>query len=76
MDEMKIKSTFILNIIEHFLCKYIKKKFGIDPTIDFEDIVMYRENGYLRGCANVSFAISDEDLTKVIFGSPKALKED
>ena len=77
MDEMKIRSTFTLNIIDHFICKYVKKKFGVDPTIGVDNIVIHRDgDGYLRGHAGVSFVISDEDLTKIIFRNPKSLKED
>lgn len=70
MDEMKIKSSFMNNLLSKILQKVINSKFGIDITINTEDINIVTDDiGYVYYTLGVSGKIHTEDVRKLIGGN-------
>lgn len=67
MDEMRINSRILKKIISRLIERTLRKKLGIDPTIQFNDeirITMDEDDVYLH--LNVDVMCKSDELDKLI----------
>lgn len=68
MDEMRIRSNFLLRIVDKLIMDKIKSISGIDATFEIHNIGVTRDDvdGLTRIDLPFSVLISDEELNKLI----------
>lgn len=66
MDELRIKSKFLKGIIENYICKFVKKKTGIDANLHINDVDVVNNNGEISFSVSINGFCSEKELTKLI----------
>ncbi len=69
MDELKIKSDFLRLLICNQIMRTVKKKLGIELTMDFSGIeISAKGDRYILSIGDLTANVSKEDITKLITG--------
>ena len=67
MDELKIKSSFMRNLLTKIISRTIKKKYGYDVDILLNDLVVtFDSNGQAHLHTNIDLYMDKNELTKIV----------
>lgn len=66
MDEMKINSKFLRNLIAKFVKKVVKKKAGYEVDIQLNEFTATITDGTVHVHLNADVGLGKEELTKLL----------
>lgn len=67
MDEMRISSKFMQNILSKLIKKVLSKNIGIEPDIQFESPIELKIDGETAQIhLNITANVSTSDITKLL----------